>query len=116
MHTPPITRRTLSVRVLLATILIGVLGLISVGAAATTSASGGDPVRDRPTIVLVHGSFADASGFNDVIQRLQALRLPHDRAVQPAPRHSPATPPTSEASSTPSTDRSSSSLTRMAAS
>ena len=26
----------------------------------------------RPTIVLVHGSFADASGFNDVIERLQA--------------------------------------------
>jgi pimeloyl-ACP methyl ester carboxylesterase len=26
----------------------------------------------RPTIVLVHGSFADASGFDEVIQRLQA--------------------------------------------
>jgi pimeloyl-ACP methyl ester carboxylesterase len=26
----------------------------------------------RPTIVLVHGSFADASGFGEVIQRLQA--------------------------------------------
>ena len=30
----------------------------------------------RPTIVLLHGSFADASGFNDVIQRLQARRFP----------------------------------------
>ena len=27
---------------------------------------------DRPTIVLVHGSFADASGFNEVIRQLQA--------------------------------------------
>jgi pimeloyl-ACP methyl ester carboxylesterase len=27
---------------------------------------------DRPTIVLVHGSFADASGFNEVIHQLQA--------------------------------------------
>jgi pimeloyl-ACP methyl ester carboxylesterase len=27
----------------------------------------------RPTIVLVHGSFADASGFDEVIGRLQAL-------------------------------------------
>jgi hypothetical protein len=27
---------------------------------------------DRPAIVLVHGSFADASGFNEVIQQLQA--------------------------------------------
>jgi len=28
--------------------------------------------EDRPTIVLVHGSFADASGFHEVIQQLQA--------------------------------------------
>ena len=27
---------------------------------------------DRPTVVLVHGAFADASGWNDVIERLQA--------------------------------------------
>jgi pimeloyl-ACP methyl ester carboxylesterase len=31
---------------------------------------------DRPTIVLLHGSFADASGFNDVIQQLQADGYP----------------------------------------
>jgi pimeloyl-ACP methyl ester carboxylesterase len=30
---------------------------------------------DRPTIVLVHGSFADASGFNEVIRQLQARRF-----------------------------------------
>jgi pimeloyl-ACP methyl ester carboxylesterase len=76
MHTPRITRRTLSARVILATILIGVLGLISAGPTAITSASGGDHFRDRPTIVLVHGSFADASGFNEVIQRLQARGYP----------------------------------------
>ncbi len=29
-----------------------------------------------PTIVLVHGSFADASGFNEVIQQLQARGYP----------------------------------------
>ena len=28
----------------------------------------------NPTIVLVHGAFADASGWSDVIQRLSALR------------------------------------------
>ena len=27
---------------------------------------------DRPTVVLVHGAFADASGWNDVIDRLHA--------------------------------------------
>jgi hypothetical protein len=29
----------------------------------------------RPTVVLVHGAFADASGWNDVIERLQAEAL-----------------------------------------
>jgi hypothetical protein len=26
----------------------------------------------RPTVVLVHGAFADASGWNEVVERLQA--------------------------------------------
>jgi pimeloyl-ACP methyl ester carboxylesterase len=30
----------------------------------------------RPTVVLVHGSFADASGFNEVIRQLQARGYP----------------------------------------
>jgi pimeloyl-ACP methyl ester carboxylesterase len=30
----------------------------------------------RPTVVLLHGSFADASGFNDVIERLQNRHYP----------------------------------------
>lgn len=72
MHSPPFTRRAALRLVLLATMLIGVLGLTGGHPAATASASGGQHLRDRPTIVLVHGSFADASGFNDVIQRLQA--------------------------------------------
>ena len=71
MHSPPATRRTRSLRVALATILIGVLGVLAAGPAATTSANSGDH-GIRPTIVLVHGSFADASGFNEVIERLQA--------------------------------------------
>ena len=68
MHSSPITRRTRFVRLALATVLIGVFGFIGAGPAASTSAD----VGERPTIVLVHGSFADASGFNEVIQRLQA--------------------------------------------
>ena len=27
----------------------------------------------KPTIVLIHGAFADASGWSEVIQRLSAL-------------------------------------------
>jgi pimeloyl-ACP methyl ester carboxylesterase len=38
-------------------------------AAATSSAAGSN--EPRPTIVLVHGAFADASGWNDVTRRLQ---------------------------------------------
>jgi pimeloyl-ACP methyl ester carboxylesterase len=73
MHSHTITRRTLSLRLVPAMILVGVLSLSGVGPAATASASGGSQSQDDPTIVLVHGSFADASGFNVVIQRLQAL-------------------------------------------
>jgi pimeloyl-ACP methyl ester carboxylesterase len=72
MQSPPTTRGARAVRLLLATMLVGVLGLASAGAAASTSADSGDHRQDRPTIVLVHGSFADASGFSDVIQRLHA--------------------------------------------
>src|SRR3712207_5826440 len=36
---------------------------------------------DRPTVVLVHGAFADASGWNDVIEQLQANGV---RCIAPA--------------------------------
>ncbi|MFD4505901.1 alpha/beta fold hydrolase [Streptomyces sp. NPDC058457] len=39
-------------------------------AATAVAADRGTPAA-RPTIVLVHGGFADASGWNDVISRLQ---------------------------------------------
>ena len=35
----------------------------------------------KPTIVLIHGAFADASGWSEVIQRLSALGY---RAYAPA--------------------------------
>jgi dienelactone hydrolase len=68
----------------------------------------------RPTVVLVHGGFADASSWNDVVERLQA------EGVQvTAPRihyaASPSTPPTSPAFSTRSPARSSPSATPTAA-
>ncbi|WTS98438.1 alpha/beta hydrolase [Streptomyces sp. NBC_00096] len=39
---------------------------LGTGASATSSP------QVKPTIVLVHGAFADSSGWNDVVQRLQA--------------------------------------------
>jgi pimeloyl-ACP methyl ester carboxylesterase len=48
--------------------------LLAATAAATTSALVQAPAqahnRPRPTVVLVHGAFADASGWNDVAARL----------------------------------------------
>ena len=50
----------------------------------------------QPTVVLVHGAFADGSGWNGVIERLQAKGV----RLRPPPFHyaaSPSTPPTSTA-------------------
>ncbi|MFF2145808.1 alpha/beta fold hydrolase [Kitasatospora sp. NPDC058190] len=48
-------------------------GTISALAAVTALAGGpsGDPGGEKPTIVLVHGAFADASSWNGVVERLQ---------------------------------------------
>ncbi len=70
MNTPASTRRTSLLR-LPAAIAMGVLAFAGIGPHA--SATGPDDAGPKPTIVLVHGSFADASGFDEVIQRLQAL-------------------------------------------
>jgi pimeloyl-ACP methyl ester carboxylesterase len=72
MRSPSGTRSVRVVQLVVAVMLVGALALVSTGAAASTSADHQDRSQDRPTIVLVHGSFADASGFNAVAQRLQA--------------------------------------------
>ena len=55
--------------------LIALIGVGAIGAAALTTAgaaaSATHSSEPRPTIVLVHGAFADASGWNDVTRRLQ---------------------------------------------
>jgi pimeloyl-ACP methyl ester carboxylesterase len=43
---------------------------------AQTPARPADRAAQKPTIVLVHGAFADASGWNDVINRLQERGYP----------------------------------------
>jgi pimeloyl-ACP methyl ester carboxylesterase len=48
-------------------LLLATTGLLASPAASAASGSHGP----KPTIVLVHGAFADASGWNDVIKRLQ---------------------------------------------
>lgn len=48
-------------------LLLAFTGLLASPAASASSESTGP----KPTVVLVHGAFADASGWNDVIRRLQ---------------------------------------------
>jgi pimeloyl-ACP methyl ester carboxylesterase len=47
--------------------LLAVLALTQ----AVHTASGAKPVANKPTIVLVHGAWADSSGWSDVVRRLQ---------------------------------------------
>jgi pimeloyl-ACP methyl ester carboxylesterase len=62
--------RTRVVRAMLAAILsLSVLLAFSVAAAAAPPESG--KRGPKPTVVLVHGAWADASGWNDVSKRLQ---------------------------------------------
>src|SRR4051812_39722937 len=76
MHPSPIAHRVPSLRVARALILIGLLALSVVGFGALSSAGATGSSAARPTVVLVHGSFADASGFNSVIRQLQRLGYP----------------------------------------
>ncbi|BBH69859.1 alpha/beta hydrolase [Actinoplanes sp. OR16] len=53
---------------------VSVLALIPVGASASSPAAGVKHEQSavKPTVVLVHGAWADASGWNDVTAKLQA--------------------------------------------
>jgi pimeloyl-ACP methyl ester carboxylesterase len=63
------TRRPLTSMLALA---IGVTALVaSVVESSTAGASSRHDDRPKPTVVLVHGAWADASSFNDVTNRLQ---------------------------------------------
>jgi pimeloyl-ACP methyl ester carboxylesterase len=58
------------------------LSFLTISAVATTSALAGPAERaagagqPRPTVVLVHGAFADSASWNGVIQTLQAQGFP----------------------------------------
>ncbi|GIE82255.1 alpha/beta hydrolase [Actinoplanes philippinensis] len=50
------------------TVLAGTAAAVAVAASGTPAAAGGQKVK--PTIVLVHGAFADAAGWSGVVRRL----------------------------------------------
>lgn len=64
---------------------VGVVGLsMTVSASANSPAPQTAPTReDKPTVVLVHGSFADSSSWNGVIERLQRAGYPVVAAANP---------------------------------
>ena len=55
--------------------VVALLGAAAISAAALSTVGGAASAHGsnepRPTVVLVHGAFADASGWNDVTRRLQ---------------------------------------------
>ncbi|MER7178405.1 alpha/beta hydrolase [Streptomyces hyaluromycini] len=65
--------------------LLAVSGITSALTVETAQAGGpsGDPGRAKPTIVLVHGAFADASSWNGVVQRLQQNGYTVDAPANP---------------------------------
>ncbi|MEV0586186.1 alpha/beta hydrolase [Nonomuraea sp. NPDC050310] len=58
------------------------VGLASV-TLSTTPALAGEEARKLPTVVLVHGAFADASSWNGVVSRLQERGYPVIAAANP---------------------------------
>ena len=83
-NTAPRRRRTL----LLTSVLAAVAVVLPVGAGRPASA---DPARGhdpRPTIVLVHGDWADSSSWSRVIERLQHRRF--SVVAPPNPLRGPA--------------------------
>ena len=61
-------------RALIAAVLLGMVGLTGCGQAAAPSAAAAE--GPKPTVVLVHGAFADASSWNGVVTRLQKQGYP----------------------------------------
>ena len=60
--------------------VLAAVGLASVGAVTTAHARS---ISAKPTIVLVHGAFADSSGFDGVIGRLRHDGYPVRAAPNP---------------------------------
>jgi pimeloyl-ACP methyl ester carboxylesterase len=64
-------KRSAGRRVPLVALVLALVALLSLGAGGPVGARSQADQRPRPTIVLVHGDWADASSWNAVIERLQ---------------------------------------------
>ncbi|WP_181140858.1 alpha/beta fold hydrolase [Streptomyces sp. Ru62] len=77
---PPISRRTVTTSLLAGAAALGTAGIAHAAPAAGRPATGHGRPAD-PTVVLIHGAFADGSSWSAVVQRL--LRQGH-RVLAPA--------------------------------
>src|ERR1700756_2266833 len=60
----------------LATLAISLLAAVSVAAVLASSGHARTTATSKPTIVLVHGGWADASGWNAEVSSLEKLGYP----------------------------------------
>ncbi|MFG1994942.1 alpha/beta hydrolase [Actinoplanes sp. NPDC048988] len=64
--------------------LVGAGAVFAAGLTGTAAYAGGNHhAAKKPTVVLVHGAFADSSGWNGVVQRLQKDGYPVVAAANP---------------------------------
>jgi pimeloyl-ACP methyl ester carboxylesterase len=66
--------------------ILGIAAFLAVTAVlplATSSASAAKPATPKPTVVLVHGAFAESSSWNGVVSRLQRQGYPVVAAANP---------------------------------
>ena len=63
--------------------LTAAVSAASLSAGCTGAAAESPALADRPTVVLVHGAFADSSSWNGVIEQLEARGYPVVAAANP---------------------------------
>ncbi|SFR84465.1 Pimeloyl-ACP methyl ester carboxylesterase [Agromyces sp. CF514] len=71
MSTPHARGRRRPLRITLAVAAAAALAAVAVALPAAAVEPAHRPTTPKPTVVLVHGAFADSSGWNDVTERLQ---------------------------------------------
>ncbi|MER7690389.1 alpha/beta fold hydrolase [Streptomyces sp. NPDC097610] len=82
MQRPSLPRRARGPLSLLATASVAA-ALLATSVAPARSGKGSPPPGRKPTVVLVHGAFADASSWNGVVQRLSREGYPVVAAANP---------------------------------
>jgi pimeloyl-ACP methyl ester carboxylesterase len=70
-------------RIRLSTVVAAAAALVLTGTASASGAAAGPHTATRPTIVLVHGAFADSASWSGVIERLRQRGYPVVAAANP---------------------------------